>query len=109
MENCESKLSVRDGIKRQYNGPHNHTIDEVNDLMTMFEMKKSMVIKAQSEKYDHFPPSDLYNYVINLYNGARLNLPKNHKDKSVKTIKNQRARRRRKLIRFDQNQKNWNS
>lgn len=98
MKDCVSKLSVRDGIKRQYNGPHNHTIDEVNDLMTMVEMKKSMVIKAQSEKYDHFPPLDLYKYVMNLYNGARLELPENHKDKSVKLIKNQRVRRRRELI-----------
>lgn len=95
FENCNSKILMRDGIKRYFNASSARSIEDYQNNFVMIDIETKLQERATDSRYDDDSPFKLYSDVMNTFRGSNVTLPVDHKDKLVQLIKYYRLKRKR--------------
>lgn len=95
FENCNSKILMRDGIKRYFNACSDRSVEDYQNNLIMIDIETAIKEQACSAGHDDETPSKLYHDVMNNFKGSNVTLPFDHKEKLIQLIKYYRLKRKR--------------
>lgn len=95
FKNCNSKILMRDGIKRHFNASSDRSVENYQNNFILIDIETAVKEKSNDPAYDNVKSHKLYQDVMNCFKGTNITLPTDHKEKQLQLIKYYRLKRKR--------------
>lgn len=98
FKNCNSKILMRDGIKRHFNASSERSVENYQNNFILIDIESAIKEKASDGSHDNVTSQKLYQEVMNNFKGTNITLPADHKEKQLQLIKYYRLKRKRESV-----------